>query len=248
MGEIKSSSHSAVDRAVQTIIYTYRMKSGGWDDTVMGQQNTSNCQIFTWQHGQFRKPRPSTKSPRSLNSAHPLGRDEPSVLGQNSGSCLHAGLLGAPQGCVTCTFVHTTIGFFELSSPRPYWTSSVYTRPVKQVMLLFCHFSFQTLLKCQDIRKQVRDRVFSLQFLRPTKACRGHRLHWRPSAVSLKWWSYAFKVWKGGVDKSEVKVKSTVFLSLLLAAFQRKENAPLEAGSLSCGSINNNFHLHRKIP
>lgn len=131
---------------------------------------------------------------------------------------------------------------------EPYWTSSVYTRPVKQVMLLFCHFSFQTLLKCQDIRKQVRDRVFSLQSLRPTKACRGHRLHWRPLAVSLKWCSYAFKDWKGGVDKSKVKVKSTVFLSLLLAAFQRKENARLEAGSLSCGSINNNFHLHRKIP
>lgn len=83
---------------------------------------------------------------------------------------------------MTCTFVHTTIGSFELGDPRPepYWISSVYTRLVRQVVLLSGHFSFQTPVKCRDIRKGGKAKVFPSQSPSPRRHAR------RPAAALLK--------------------------------------------------------------
>lgn len=139
--------------------------------------------------GQLSPPRPSHMAssgntatsptrPQSLNSASPLAATDRSVFGEISGTCLRAGLLGDLWALVTCAFVHTQLVSLSLAIPdqEPYWTSSIYTRLVKPVRLLFCHLSFQMPLKCQATRKQVRDRVFSPPSQRPTKACIGHRL------------------------------------------------------------------------
>lgn len=143
--KIKSSSQthppSTVGRAVDTFICTCKRKSQGLRRKGASEQSRNNYQMST-----------SPRSPQSLNSALAWA-----VVDESS------------RALVTCNFVHNTIGSFECGNPRPepYWTSSVCPRPVKQVMLLFCYFSFQTPLICWNIRTQERDKVFSLQSQRP---------------------------------------------------------------------------------
>lgn len=102
-------------------------------------------------------------------------------------SCPRTGLRGARWASVTCTFVHITIGFFEPGNPRPGALLDFLClyKTCQAGYAVFLPLFFQTLLKYQDIRKQTKNRVFSPQSQRHTKAFIGHRLCWRPAAVLL---------------------------------------------------------------
>lgn len=90
---------------------TCRMKSRGPD-----RRNTVRCPPrHTASPG---TDATSPKSPSSTSSAHRLGCDGPSVPRTPGLACLQASR-GLPGAWVTCTFVHSTTGLFELSNSRP---------------------------------------------------------------------------------------------------------------------------------
>lgn len=93
--------------------------------------------------------------------------------------CSRAGLQGARWALVTCTFVHITIGSFEPANPRPGALLDFLClyKTCQAGYAAFLPLFFQTLLKYQDIRKSMKNRVFSPQSQRCTKAFIGHRLH-----------------------------------------------------------------------
>lgn len=77
-------------------------------------------QLSTQPHDQFRQQQlPHWRVHSHWTQLRAWDCDRPSVFGENFRSCLRAGLLGVLWALVTCAFVHTTIGFFELGNPRP---------------------------------------------------------------------------------------------------------------------------------
>lgn len=110
----------------------------------------------------------------------------PSLIRPLGPACMRAfWVLSGPQRLAPlCTLQLASLSP-AIPDQEPCCTSSVYTRLVEQVMLLFCHFSSQTLLKCQDIRKLIKNRVFSPQPQRCTKAFTGPRFCRRPAAILL---------------------------------------------------------------
>lgn len=189
-GKLKLSSqihlHSAVERAADTILGTYRMKSREQrrqGDRRTEQEQLSDVHPATWpvHHKQCHPTKDSTvielSSPPGLRWTSRPWLD----------FCPCAGLRGARWASVTCTFVHITIGFFEPGNPRPGALLDFLClfKTCQAGYAVFLPLFFQTLLKYQDIRKQTKNRVFSPQSQRHTKAFIGHRLCWRPAAVLL---------------------------------------------------------------
>lgn len=102
--KIKSSSevrpHSAVGRVAKTIPCTCRLRS-----------QVHNCQMSTQQHGSL------TGESTVMDLGSLLGCAGRPVLRTLNPAFAHASL-ELSEALVTCTFVHTTIGFLEPGNPR----------------------------------------------------------------------------------------------------------------------------------
>ena len=150
-GKSKASSqihpHSAVDRAANTILCTCRMKPRGlrWQgDRTARQEQLSDVHPATWPVQVTAPPHQSIHS-HWTQLASWAAMDLPSLVGTLGPACIQASweLPGLQWLSPLCTL---QLASLSLATPggEPYWPSSVDTRLVKQVMLLFCTFISNT--------------------------------------------------------------------------------------------------------
>lgn len=145
-GKLKLSSqihlHSAVERAADTILGTYRMKSREqrWQgDRRTEQEQLSDVHPATWpvHHKQCHLTQDSTV----IDLSSPPGLRWTSGPWLDFCPCAAFGELAGPQWLAPlCTLQLVSLSL-AIPDQEPYWTSSVYSRLVKQVMQFFCHFS-----------------------------------------------------------------------------------------------------------